>query len=283
MHAQAPVQPVRRDLDFDIPQQITPEEVTNWHGQGRHVSHFFNALSVFFPEGERFFIHSVRHYRDRITDPALQRDVQGFIGQEAMHGREHVEYNELMDKAGLPATKLDRFIGRLLERVKKVIPNSMQLAVTLALEHFTAMLAHLVLTQPKALAGSNPRLTALWRWHALEETEHKAVAYDVYEKALGKGVGAYLLRCGALLIVSAIFLALMFVFHIMMIRADKQARGIGGWLSLVKFLYFSPGALSRLLLPWLDYFRPNFHPWDHDNRELLAEVGPLSATYAATR
>jgi len=275
--------PVRRDLDFDIPQQITPDEVSNWHSQGRHVSHFFNALSVFFPEGERFFIHSVRNYRERITDPALQRDVQGFIGQEAMHGREHVEYNELMDRAGLPATKLDRFIGALLERVKKIIPQSMQLAVTLALEHFTAMLAHMVLTQPKALAGSNPRLTALWRWHALEETEHKAVAYDVYEKAVGKGVYAYLLRCGALLIVSAIFLALMFVFHIMMIRADKQARGIGGWLKLVKFLYFSPGALSRLLLPWLDYFRPHFHPWDHDNRELLTEIGPLSASYAAAR
>jgi predicted metal-dependent hydrolase len=105
----------------------------------------------------------------------------------------------------------------------------------------------------------------------------------VYEKALGKGVGAYLLRCGALLIVSAIFLALMFVFHIMMVRADKQARGIGGWLKLVKFLYFSPGALTRLLLPWLDYFRPNFHPWDHDNRELLVEVGPLSEMYAAAR
>lgn len=275
--------PVRRDLDFDLPQRITPEEIGSWHGQGRHVSHFWNALSIFFPEGERFFIHSVRHYRDRITDPALQRDIAGFIGQEAMHGREHVEYNELMDRAGLPSLKLDRFVGALLERVKKILPPSFQLAVTLALEHFTAMLADTLLTQPKILEGSNPRLSALWRWHALEETEHKGVAYDVYVKAVGTGVGAYLLRCSALVIVSAIFMGMVSVFHVKLIRADRQARGVAGWLKLVKFLYVSPGALSRLLLPWLDYFRPNFHPWDHDNRALLTEVGALSARYAATR
>ena len=275
--------PIRRDLDFDLPGQLSPDDIGTWHGRGRLVSHFFNALSIFFPEGERFFIHSVRHYRNRITEPALQRDIAGFIGQEAMHGREHVEYNELMDRAGLPARRLDRFVGALLERVKKFLPPSAQLAVTLALEHFTAMLADLLLTEPKILAGSQPRLTALWRWHALEETEHKAVAYDVYEKAVGTGFFAWALRCSALVIVSMIFLCMVFVFHVMLIRADRQARGFRGWWTLFGFLYFSPGALRRLMLPWLDYFRPSFHPWDHDNRSLLAEVGPLSAAYAAAR
>ena len=277
------MQPIRRDLDFNIPEQLSPADVGTWHKQGRHVSHFFNALSVFFPEGERFFIHSLRNYRDQITDPKLQRDILGFIGQEAMHGREHVDFNNLMDSAGLPATRLDKFIGKLLSGLKKVLPNSMQLAVTLALEHFTAMMADHVLRDAKVLDDSNPRMAALWRWHALEETEHKGVAFDVYEQVVGKGVGAWALRCLALVLASAVFMALVFVFHLRLLANDPQARGLTGWVRLINFLFGAPGVLRKLALPWLDYFRPSFHPWDHDNRAYLEQIGDLSATYSVGR
>jgi predicted metal-dependent hydrolase len=91
--------PVRRDLRFNLPQ----ERACDWHVQGSHVTHFFNALSLLFPAGERFFMDSVRNYRDQIDDPVLKKQVLGFIGQEAMHTREHVEYNDLLQEAGLPA------------------------------------------------------------------------------------------------------------------------------------------------------------------------------------
>ncbi len=273
------MQPVRRDLDFDLPQQLKPEDIGQWHPAGRHVSHFFNALSLFFPEGERFFIHSVRHYRGRITDPALQQAITGFIGQEAMHGREHVDFNNLMDRAGLPATQLDRFVGRLLERVKKLIPPSWQLGVTLALEHFTAILANVLLSRPETLAGAHPRMADLWRWHALEETEHKAVAFDVYDQTIGRGFRAWALRCFLLLAVTVIFMSLVFVFHLRLIAADPQARGLRGWARLVSFLYLRPGALRRIVLPWLDYFRPSFHPWMHNNRHYLTQIDELTASY----
>ena len=89
--------PIRRDIRFALP----AERIKNWHEQGPVVSHFFNALSLLFPQGELFFMDSVRHYRQRIDDPALKQEIQGFIGQEAMHSREHLAYNDLLQAAGL--------------------------------------------------------------------------------------------------------------------------------------------------------------------------------------
>ena len=94
-----------------------------------------NALSLLFPAGERFFMDSVRNYRDQIEDPELKKQVLGFIGQEAMHTREHIEYNDLLQASGLPAHKLDKRLWTILGWFKKVLPHSMQLAITIALEH----------------------------------------------------------------------------------------------------------------------------------------------------
>ncbi|MFX7992776.1 metal-dependent hydrolase, partial [Acinetobacter baumannii] len=93
---------------------LPADRISNWHERGHHVTHFLNALSIFFPAGERFFMDSVRNYRHLVTDPELKQAVAGFIGQEAMHTREHVLYNDLLDRAGLPANRIDRFVGKFL-------------------------------------------------------------------------------------------------------------------------------------------------------------------------
>src|ERR1700749_2582671 len=142
--------PVRRDLRFNLPK----ERACDWHVQGSHVTHFFNALSLLFPAGERFFMDSVRNYRDQIDDPVLKKQVLGFIGQEAMHTREHVAYNDLLQAAGLPAHKLDRRLWAILGFGKKWLPASVNLGVTVALEHYTAMLAGLLLDDPTRLGHS---------------------------------------------------------------------------------------------------------------------------------
>jgi len=260
--------PIRRDYRFELP----AERVGDWHPLGRHVSHFFNALSLFFPDGERFFIAAVRHYRERIGDPELSAAVAGFIGQEAMHGREHEEYNELLDRAGLPGSALVGFVARFLARLKKVLSPMRQLSATIALEHFTAIMANVLLSDPRILAGAEPHYARLWRWHALEETEHKAVAFDVYTSVYGRGLRAYLVRVTGLIGATLIFWPLVFGFHLRLLRADPQARGLRGWLRLLDFLFGRYGALRKLVKPWLDYFRPRFHPWDHDNRRFLHEL-----------
>src|SRR6266566_2028330 len=149
------------------------------------LSHLAAALSAVFPDGEDFFVRSVRHFRDRVTDPALKRQVAGFIGQEAMHGREHRTLNERLDELGYPTKRVERIVKRGLQIRERIMTANSNLAATAALEHFTATLAELVLgsTETRDQFG-HEGVKNLFLWHALEESEHKAVAFDVY-KAVG--------------------------------------------------------------------------------------------------
>ena len=272
--AEIHVMPTRRDLNFHLP----ADRIGNWHPAGREVSHFFNAMSLFFPDGERFFIHSVRHYRPQIRDAELNKAVTAFIGQEAMHGREHTECNELLGRAGQPASELTHRVERLLARVKKRMPPRYQLAITIALEHLTAIMANAVLQDPKVLEGAEPAYGRLWQWHALEETEHKAVAFDVWRAVTRPTLFNYLLRCLTLVAASVVFWMLVIVFHRRLINADPLARAErGGIRKLVWFQWISPAPLRRTIRDWFDYFRPGFHPWMHDNRRFLADVDRFTA------
>src|SRR5262245_25136980 len=174
---------VRRDIRFDL----DGCDMGAWHPAGRHVSHFFNALSIFFPEGETFFIDAVAHYKDRIQSPRLKAEVKAFTGQEGFHSREHRRYNRAVARGGLPVQALEAHIERHLETLRARLSPEEALGVTIALEHFTAIMADALLSDDRTLEGADPRLAAVWRWHAIEETEHKAVAYDVYTQAVGTG------------------------------------------------------------------------------------------------
>src|SRR5438128_10164345 len=149
------------------------------------LSHLAASLSAVFPDGEDFFVRSVRRYRDRISDPELKRQVAGFIGQEAMHGREHRAFNDRLDQLGYPTKRFERLTKRGLAIRERFLPPISNLAATAALEHFTATLAELLLSseETRALFGQDD-VKHLFLWHALEESEHKAVAFDVY-KAVG--------------------------------------------------------------------------------------------------
>ncbi|WP_234701818.1 metal-dependent hydrolase [Spongiibacter marinus] len=267
------VMPVRRNLEFNLP----ADRVGDWHAKGVHVSHFFNAMSLFFPDGERFFIDSVRAYRDEVSDPELKEAVRGFIGQEAMHGREHEDYNDALEQRGMPAKRNSRIVLGLLNITRKIEGRAGQLAITIALEHLTAILADIVLREPRTLAGSEPRFAAMWRWHALEETEHKAVAFDVYQQVVGKGPLAYFRRCLALIIATLVFWVMVIPIHIGMVAREGKLFSLTGWLGAFNFLWGSPGTLRRVIPDWLDFFKPGFHPWDHDNRRYLETVDELVA------
>ncbi|EKF73156.1 hypothetical protein A11A3_15177 [Alcanivorax hongdengensis A-11-3] len=265
------IMPTRRNLKFHVPD----EQVLNWHSKGPTVTQFFNTLSLFFPEGERFFINSVRHYRDQISDPELQEAVRNFIGQEAMHGREHEAYNQKMVEAGLPVDRQEAIVSKLLDHIARHRPMALQLAATVALEHLTAILADVLLREPDLIEGSDKSYQRLWHWHALEETEHKAVAFDVFETVFGRGLKAWLLRCGALVLATTIFFSLFYPFYIINVWKTGHLFNLKGWWQSISFQWLKPGGLRRVIIPWLDWFKPGFHPWDHDNRQFLAEMDEL--------
>jgi uncharacterized protein len=236
----------------------------HWHGGQIAVTTFFNNLSLFFPAGERFFVASVKHYRDVVADDP---DVAAFCAQEGFHSREHVRYNRMLEAQGYPAVALETRIERILRVISKRAPKRLQLAATVALEHLTATLAHGLLNDPELMAGAHPTMLALWRWHAVEETEHKAVAFDVYQKV----GGSWFERVRAMIYATVIFWALVLDHQIRLMRTDGVLFSPREWWSLFKFNFIAPGTLRKVFPLYMQYFRRDFHPWQHDNRELVEE------------
>lgn len=252
--------PVRR-MDFSFGQ--TPRY---WWSDDPFMTHFMNNLSSLFPYGEKFFVDSVRAVRDQVRDRQLQKDISAFIGQEAMHSKEHAAYNDYAAEHGIDLRRLERRIKVLMEWVTRLTSKKMQVAVTCALEHFTASMAEQLLRREDiSLQMTDPRMYRLWLWHAIEENEHKSVAYDVYQ-AIG---GGYLLRTSAMLVTTVIFLGVIAGFQLHLLRKDGQLFNWKTWKYGLKTLFsLRHGYVPGLLKPYLDYFRPGFHPSQHQTREL---------------
>jgi predicted metal-dependent hydrolase len=263
----------KRDVRLDL----AGRDVRRWHPDGLHVAHFWNALSIFFPEGEKLFIESVRHFRDRIRSPSLASEVAAFVGQEAVHSREHRRYNAVLAEAGLPVERLEERLRSFLAGVKRRASPIKLLAVTIALEHYTAIMAGHLLDDDQALEGADERFAALWRWHAIEETEHKAVAYDLFDEVTQGARLGYVLRAVVMLVTTLIFWGFVFRYHFALVRADGGLTDVRGWGRLLRFLWVRPGVLRKIFRPWLTYFRRDFHPWQHDNH---AHVEAWKAAYA---
>ena len=176
-----------------------------WHGGDPVATAYFNALSAAFPQGETFFIESVRRYRDSVHEP-LREQIAAFVQQEAMHTREHVVFNKLLRTAGYDLTAMDAETRRRVDEARGR-PPVVQLALTVALEHFTAIMAHSLLTEREPLPGASEEIVRLWQWHAIEEIEHKAVAYDTFLAVTQRmsGLRRWALRCHVMGLVSLQF------------------------------------------------------------------------------
>lgn len=240
----------------------------DWHGGDAFKTAFFNSLSIMFPIGEQHFIDSVKHYRAQITDPDLAEAVRGFTAQEYIHRREHQVYNEtLCDARGFELAKLEEPIRRRQEWALRTLPPIAHLASTVAYEHWTAMLADSLLRKPEDLAGADPDMVALWRWHAIEESEHKAVAFDVY-RSVG---GSLALRRWMMIVITFQFFWHTFRNMRVMLKGYPGSRW-KLWTGGFKFLFGKGGVYRGLGRSYLDYFRAGFHPWDHDNKDVIAKV-----------
>ncbi len=255
----------RRDVDF----ALTAEGIRrDWCNDDPFQTTFLNALSLLFPEGERFFVDSVKQHKAYVTTRELAAQVKGFIGQEAMHGKEHRAFNELLVAHGYAASpRLELRLRGFLRLVRKVLSPRSQLAATCALEHFTAMLAESLLRDARMRDEIDESVRGLWLWHALEESEHKAVAFDVYRAAHG----GYVRRSAIMLLTTVVFFAVQMLVHARLMATRGILLRPWTWLRGIRRLFVWPGHLTRLVPAYLAYFRPSFHPDDRDTRELLAE------------
>jgi len=239
-----------------------------WLNSDPIATAFYNAMSVTFPRGEAFFVESVRAFRDG-TPPQLHDEINAFIKQEVNHSREHVAFNNRAIDSGYDISKLEADVIEMLDRTKGR-PPIVDLAATMALEHFTAMLAHELLANPKHLAGGEASTRQLWRWHALEEIEHKGVAYDTWLHATRdwSRLKRWRLKSLMMLLVTKNFVHGRTVGILELLRQDGVT-GPRAWAGLFWYAIASPGMLRRLIPGWISYFMPGFHPWTHDDRDLI--------------
>ncbi|MCD6060460.1 MAG: metal-dependent hydrolase [Moraxellaceae bacterium] len=260
---QAPTSPMTvRRMDFDF--EHLPRY---WADSDPFLTHMLNALSATFPEGERMFIESVRAFRDRITDPEMKKAVSDFIGQEAMHSKEHLAYNAYAKRHGIDLGFIENFVTQRVAFIQKSLPPIRQLAITCALEHFTAILAEQMLTTPEFYEKLDPGARDLWLWHAVEENEHKAVAFDVYEQ-MG---GSYAMRVRVMLLTTYFFISHQMWFHYRLLKADGKLGDLKMWARGLNTLWGRPGWFRKLIPAYLQYFRRDFHPWQSDTRALLEQ------------
>jgi hypothetical protein len=246
-----------RDVDFDL----DSKRVSDWSGN-EFRSLFLNALSITFPVGERFFIASVAHYRKRITDPKVRAEVNAFVAQEALHTREHLAYNVALETIA-DVAKQERRISKIFDFVKKRLGPRIALEVTCGLEHFTAILAKEILEHEAHLRGADERYARLWTWHALEECEHKAVSFDVYQ-AVSSGKGSWA-RIVTMVPVTVILYAFLAMISVDLMKGRGHARSPLAWAKLVWAVFGRDGLMRRIMPAYVKYYSPSFHPNDIDD------------------
>ena len=241
-----------------------------WLGGDPVATAWFNALSATFPRGESFFIESVKAFRDGAS-PKLTSESRAFVKQEINHTREHIVLNKLAEASGYDVSFIDGRVEHLLQLLKDR-PMYLNLAATMALEHFTAMLGHELLANPEHLAGAEGDLGNIWRWHSVEEIEHKGVAYDTWLHATKDWSRWKRWKVKSLMMV---IVSKRFIFNRVQDTADLLAQdGLTGWKWRAKiwsYLLVRPGFLRRIAPQWLAFFMPGFHPWNHDDRSLIAK------------
>jgi uncharacterized protein len=270
--------PRKRDLHF----KLDASRIGDWNHGNAHLSHLMNSMSLFFPVGERFFIDSVRAYAADLPED-LRQPVREFIAQEALHGREHEHYNALFVERVPAARDAERRVAWLLRNFQKRAPKKAHLAATLALEHLTAIMAEGLLCDPHLHEGMEENYRDLWLWHALEKTEHKSVAFDVWNHVAGAGLLAYMRRCSALVHTTVMFALLATPTFLRAVAKEGALFHWTGWRLFASHMLGRVGFLRKLVLPWLSYFRPGFHPWDHDNRARLTLVDVLAQRHQRAR
>lgn len=239
-----------------------------WHGGRVEATAIYNALSTTFPAGEAFFVESVRAFRDG-APPKLAEEIKGFTTQEAIHSREHDAFNKRANDAGYDLSKLEARVEERLA-ITRSRPPIVNVAATMALEHFTAILAHELLKNPSHLDGAEPEAAELWRWHSVEEIEHKGVAYDTWLHAT-RGwprFKRWKVKARVMLLVTRNFVVDRTAGSLELMRQDGVT-GLRAWALLLWYLWVRPGMFRKIAGAWSKFFLPGFHPWNEDDRYLL--------------
>ncbi len=266
----------REKLDFGLDDADIPRY---WMDNDPFKTRFFDAMSTLFPQGEKFFITSVREFKDDITDPQLQQEVRDFTRQEAQHSMIHRQFNDRLAAQGVDIDYINRELEKhFFERMPRFTSRYQRLSATAALEHLTAMMCTCFFERKELLDTSDPRVRAMYAWHAIEEVEHKAVAYDVLTKVAKV---AYPRRVLSMMIVTFGFpiTVATIMNHMFKVDGFSFVERVKLWAKGLWWFYKPGGLFPPTLGYYFAYYKPGFHPWKVKE---MPSYGTWLETYQAT-
>lgn len=255
----------------------------HWILNSAIATHFVNSMHIVFPEGEKFFVRSVRRFAKDIKDETLKKEINSFCGQEGIHAREHQRFWEVMQEQGLEPEKfasflkvtafsgkysIENMVRNSLNKVQPKLGDKMALSITTALEHYTAILANALFHEPIATNDNiAPQMLELLHWHASEEIEHKAVCFDVLKQV----DDSYLIRVSGMGFATLMLWGYILSGQVYFLVNDKDKNiiqmPVEAYMLLKTVVFGEIGKnLSRHLL---EYFKKDFHPDDIDDRHLI--------------
>ena len=160
-------------------------EVTNYT-KYKFFTKVLNSISLLFPVGEKYFCIAVREHESKLQDN-LKEEVSNFYKQEGRHSLAHINLNKKL----LPKTAIESVNEQVQFRLDKYssTPES-KLLITCGMEVLTGFGAVLLNKFGKCVLLDNTYCN-LWKYHAIEEEEHKATAWDVYKACYGSGICSY--------------------------------------------------------------------------------------------
>ncbi|BFT29554.1 metal-dependent hydrolase [Alteromonas sp. D210916BOD_24] len=258
-HLKLDIKPRHMDFPFGALKKL------KYFDDNIYKSAFIAGMSTSFPDGEAEFLNSVRNYREQVKNPDLKRQVKGFIGQEGHHSHQHNKVNKELERLGYDTGKIERIMKNLIKKRVTKCSDKFRLAHTVCIEHITGIMAEHALTHPAFFEGMEAPFKDLMLWHAVEELEHKAVAFDVYQACVNDT--AYLHKVMKLAIVLLTIrltrFMLILAFSTGKWRSWREWKGFYAWM-------FGKGGLWRSLRqPYKTFFHPNFHPWNSGGLGLI--------------
>jgi len=264
-------QPLRQNWDKELPRY--------WFDNSPFKTHFLNAVSIVIPASENVVIHTLKETRPLLTDPVLKEQVGEMIAQENWHSFSHRKYNEWLTRIGLPAPELAVWYVGTMQRIKRAVDSKIGPKAWLPLivcgEHNAVCMMEYFLERPKLFAQMHPHFRQAWLWHFVEELEHKGSSMDMWHDTrhiynykrwvLNAAFALYMVR----------FKITLLLIVVKLLNHDKQLWKLKTLKDAVGFLFGWDGLHVRTFLPLLRFFKPNFHPWDHDTRYLINRYAKL--------
>ena len=265
----------REKLDFHLDDDIP----RFWMDGDPFKTRFFDAMSTVFPVGERFFIASVREFREGISDPELLQQVRDFTRQEAQHSMVHLRYNERLKAQGVEIDGITRRLeeSMFVEAPKHLNPTQ-RLAITSALEHFTAMMCTSLFERRELIEHADARIRAVWAWHAIEEVEHKAVAFDVLTRVAGASYGLRIWKMAQATLFFPLTIAAI-MNHMLKVDGFGFFQRCAMWMRGLGWFFGRRGLVPPMLPHYFAYYRRGFHPWQ---MEEMKSYGVWQRAYGET-